>query len=80
MERDITPFLLLLIVSCHAVLGDGSEIVFDLFEYGSEYKALSSAIKFIGPSKNTSEVCEGQSFMLQCPKNTFIKLAKNSAI
>jgi len=77
MKQVITPLLLLLIsdTSCD---GD-SEILFDVFQYGSAYKNLSSIskpIKFIGPSKDIREVCEGDSFMLQCPKDTFMKLAK----
>ena len=80
MERKDVLFFLLSLVCCHLGLAADSNIVFDLFEYGTEYKKLSSVIKFIGPSKNLSEVCEGDSFMLQCPKDRFIKLAKNSAI
>jgi len=80
MERENLLLFLLLIICCHVGLPDDKDIVFDLFEYGKEFKKLNSVIKFLGPSKNISEVCEGESFMLQCPKDRFIKLAKNSAI
>jgi len=80
MERENVLLFSLLLACCHLGLPADSDIVFDLFEYGKEFKKLSSVIKFIGPSKNLSEVCEGESFMLQCPKDKFIKLAKNSAI
>ena len=81
MKWVISP-LLLLLCSTTSLAGE-SDIVFNFFQYGSEYKnlsSISSPIKFIGPSKSIREVCEGDSFLLQCPKETFIKLAKNSAI
>jgi hypothetical protein len=80
MERDIVLFFTLLVICCQAVLSENSDITFDVFEYGSAFKKLSSSIKFVGPSEDISEVFEGESFMLQCPKDTFIKLATNSAI
>ena len=57
MERDIVPFFTLLVICCQAVLSEDSDIVFNLFEYGSAFKKLSSSIKFVGPSKGISEVC-----------------------
>ena len=81
MEQVIATLLLLLCCTTLTTsLAGESDIIFDLFQYGSAYKNISSPIKFIGPSKSIREVCEGDSFMLQCPKNTFIKLANNSAI
>jgi hypothetical protein len=67
MESDIIPFFTLLVLCCQAGLSVDSDIVFDLFEYGSAFKKLSSAIKFVGPSKDISEICEGESFMLLSP-------------
>jgi len=56
------------------------DIIFDVFEYGESYKHLNSPMKFITPQKLLTEVCEGESFMLQCPEHTVIKLARNTDI
>ena len=40
-------------------------------------KNKSDVIKHIRPSKQLVEVCEGEQFLLICPENSVIKLAKN---
>ena len=51
----------------------------DVFEFGSSYKTLSSTIQFIDPGE-MAEVCEGDSFMLQCPAGLTILVAPEADI
>ena len=52
---------------------------YDVFEFGSSYKTLSSTIQFIDPGE-MAEVCEGDSFMLQCPASLTILVAPEADI
>ena len=52
---------------------------YDVFEFGSSYKTLSSTIQFIDPGE-MAEVCEGDSFMLQCPAGLTILVAPEADI
>ena len=54
-------------------------LAYDVFEFGSSYKAQSSTIQFIDPGE-MAEVCEGDSFMLQCPAGLTILVAPEADI
>ena len=49
------------------------------FEYGGAYKRLSDSIHFIARD-TAAEVCEGDSFLLQCAPNTSILLGPDTDI
>ena len=54
-------------------------VTYDVFEFGSSYKMLSNTIQFLEPGE-MSEVCEGDSFMLQCPAGSYINVAPDADI
>jgi len=74
MERGI---LACLVLASHSL---PDQIIFDVFEYGGSYKHLNSPMRFLPPSSQVTEVCEGESFMLQCPSSTVIELGTEGDI
>ena len=78
MEVMIQAVLFILSFSC--CLSEKHEKSSYLYNFGVKHTDSSETIKHIQPSKEIVEVCEGDIFMLSCPENSSIKLAKNSDI
>ena len=59
--------------------GRGAAQLGDTFEYGGAYKRISDSIHFIARD-TAAEVCEGDSFLLQCAPNTSILIGPDTDI
>ena len=72
---QLVAFSVVLLSLCLGSSRSSSEV----FEYGKRYKG-ANVIRFIKPGDDISEVCEGESFMLQCPADHFIHVDQESDI